>query len=373
MPEIVDEGVTGFVVDSIDEARRRGGRGSASSTAARCGRSSNGASRPIAWSATTRRSMRRWSQRLGRSELGDREPADLRRRRDERDMSAMAHTRRTKTRSRRWRWRRSTTARRASRTGSSRSSMAIVSSSRTPMAISAAAGDGLFRDDTRVLSRFPAVRRRPDAVAARRLAQPGQHPVHRQPDQSAADDAGRQRDAAGRRPYRALAVRSGRTGCSSASRSPTIGQRCRHARLRCASPPISATCSRCAARRAAGAAGPMTPRSAGPASCFAMTGWTRSCAGRRSRSRRRPSASSADRADFRSPLPRRGSESLFIEVGAEQRATPTRERFRAAAARARFGDAGQAPPWRHGAQFRPRLQRLAVARPRRHRAADHRS
>ena len=38
-----------------------------------------------------------------------------------------------------------------------------------------------------------------------------------------------------------------------------------------------------------------------------------------------------------------------------------------------LGHARQAPAWRHGAQLGPRLQRLAVAGARRHRAADHRS
>ncbi|HEV2897113.1 MAG TPA: amylo-alpha-1,6-glucosidase [Pseudaminobacter sp.] len=53
-----------------------------------------------------------------------------------------------------------------------------------------------------------------------------------------------------------------------------------------------------------------------------------------------------DRADFTMRLSKRGSESLFIEVGADRPAAPSRERFRAAAARARFGMRGKR---RHGA------------------------
>ena len=46
MPEIVDEGETGFVVDSIERGRRGGRPRSSGSTAALCGRTSSGASRP---------------------------------------------------------------------------------------------------------------------------------------------------------------------------------------------------------------------------------------------------------------------------------------------------------------------------------------
>jgi glycogen debranching enzyme len=54
----------------------------------------------------------------------------------------------------------------------------------------------------------------------------------------------------------------------------------------------------------------------------------------------------ADRADFTMRLPKRGSETLFIEVGADRPARPSRERHRAAAARARFGMRSKR---RHGA------------------------
>jgi glycogen debranching enzyme len=61
---------------------------------------------------------------------------------------------------------------------------------------------------------------------------------------------------------------------------------------------------------------------------------------------RRPDEIMTDRADFTIRLSKRGSESLFIEVGADRPAAPSRERFRAAAARARFGMRGKR---RHGA------------------------
>jgi glycogen debranching enzyme len=51
----------------------------------------------------------------------------------------------------------------------------------------------------------------------------------------------------------------------------------------------------------------------------------------------RPDRILADRADFTMRLSKRGSETLFIEVGADRPAPPSRERYRAAAARARFG------------------------------------
>ena len=44
----------------------------------------------------------------------------------------------------------------------------------------------------------------------------------------------------------------------------------------------------------------------------------------------------SDHADFMLGLPKRGSETLFVEVGADRLAAPSRERFRAAAARARW-------------------------------------
>jgi len=44
----------------------------------------------------------------------------------------------------------------------------------------------------------------------------------------------------------------------------------------------------------------------------------------------------SDHADFMLNLPKRGSETLFVEVGADRIAAPGRERFRAAAARARW-------------------------------------
>ena len=61
MPEIVDEGVTGFVVDSIDEAVAAVPRLAAARPASWCGQSSSGASRPSEWPATTRPSSARCS------------------------------------------------------------------------------------------------------------------------------------------------------------------------------------------------------------------------------------------------------------------------------------------------------------------------
>jgi glycogen debranching enzyme len=53
-----------------------------------------------------------------------------------------------------------------------------------------------------------------------------------------------------------------------------------------------------------------------------------------------------DRAEFDMTLPKRGRKSLFIEVGADRPATPDRERFRAAAARGRWSMRAKR---RHGA------------------------
>jgi glycogen debranching enzyme len=60
----------------------------------------------------------------------------------------------------------------------------------------------------------------------------------------------------------------------------------------------------------------------------------------------RPDRILANRADFTMRLSKRGSETLFIEVGADMPASPSRERYRAAAARARFGMRAKR---RHGA------------------------
>jgi glycogen debranching enzyme len=59
-----------------------------------------------------------------------------------------------------------------------------------------------------------------------------------------------------------------------------------------------------------------------------------------------PEHISPDQADFLVKLPKRGSQSIFIEVGAERVAAPSSERFRAAAARARWSMRAKR---RHGA------------------------
>jgi glycogen debranching enzyme len=51
---------------------------------------------------------------------------------------------------------------------------------------------------------------------------------------------------------------------------------------------------------------------------------------------RKPVHLAADRADFRLRLPRRGYQSLLIEVGHDRPSAPSRERYRASAARARW-------------------------------------
>ena len=84
-------------------------------------------------------------------------------------------------------------------------------------------GDGLFRDDTRLLSRFRLLLGgacRPSLLGA--SLSPGQHPVHRQSDQPAAGDPRRQADAAGRRASSSARACCGRTACMSGSRCPTI-------------------------------------------------------------------------------------------------------------------------------------------------------
>ena len=76
-------------------------------------------------------------------------------------------------------------ARRVSRSGCLRSSSGDCFAVADAYGDIRGAGDGFFRDDTRVLSRF----RLPSAAGrhrcSRRIAQPGQRALHRQPDQPA--------------------------------------------------------------------------------------------------------------------------------------------------------------------------------------------
>ena len=66
-----------------------------------------------------------------------------------------------------------------------------------------AADDGLFTNDTRMLSRFELFVAGPPALAARRGDQSRQHAVHRASHQPAARCAGRAGDPEGRDPHRA--------------------------------------------------------------------------------------------------------------------------------------------------------------------------
>lgn len=59
-----------------------------------------------------------------------------------------------------------------------------------------------------------------------------------------------------------------------------------------------------------------------------------------------PDHLTADRADFLIAVTRRSSKVLYVEVGPEVAETPNRDRYRAAAARARFGMRAKR---RHGA------------------------
>ncbi len=86
-----------------------------------------------------------------------------------------------------------------------------------------------------------------------------------------------------------------------------------------------------------------------------------------------PDQLTADRADFLIAVTKRSSKVLYVEVGPEVAEAPDRDRFRAAAARARFGMRAKR---RHGATMHssgPRLQRLGRARSRGCGAADHRA
>lgn len=62
-----------------------------------------------------------------------------------------------------------------------------------------------------------------------------------------------------------------------------------------------------------------------------------------------PDSLAADRADFYIAVTKRSRRTLYVEVGAEVADTPSRDRFRAAAARARFAMRGKR---RHGATVR---------------------
>ena len=121
------------------------------------------------------------------------------------------------------------------------------------------------------------------------------------------------------------------------------------------------------------AAAPTTPRPSRHACRFATTGWTSSRAVRRSRSRRRRTAAC-----------RRAPNSIIAVAEAQQQVAvhrgrrradraPSRDRFRAAAARARFGMRAKR---RHGATVHSSgrvFNDWLDARPRRYRAADHRA
>ena len=104
-----------------------------------------------------------------------------------------------------------------------------------------------------------------------------------------------------------------------------------------------------------------------------MRDWTNSCGDRRSRFRRPPAQIFSDHADFLVRLPKRGSDSIFIEVGADRLAAPEPRAVPGRRGARPLGHARQAPARRHGVQLRPRLQRLAVAGACRHRAADDRA
>ena len=190
MPEIIDEGVTGFIV-RLDRARR-----SRRSSACReldrdagAARSSSSASPRRAWSTTMRRSTRAWpTQSAGpravtlageKLNLDWPEQVTAWRMLDERQLDpAVALT---------------TLDDAAPREPHRQFALKhgdcfVVADDYGDIR---GRGDGLFRDDTRVLSQFRLLigGRPPSLLGAR--CQPGQHLLHRQSDQPAADDGGR--------------------------------------------------------------------------------------------------------------------------------------------------------------------------------------
>ena len=78
----------------------------------------------------------------------------------------------------------------------------------------------------------------------------------------------------------------------------------------------------------------------------AMTGWTGWCALSAISFSQAPDQLTAERADFLIAVTKRSSKVLYVEVGPEVAEAPDRDRFRAAAARARFGMRAKR---RHGA------------------------
>ena len=252
--------------------------------------------------------------------------------------------------------------------------MRTASSSPTPMAISAAAATACFRDDTRVLSRFRLLLGGLVASLLGASLSPGQHPVHRQFDQPADG----KRSATGARCRRASCIIERarllwqEPHVSSGSRCPIIPAASSVVPIRLRVRSRFPRHVRSARHRPVQRRGQSYEPIAGEAhvafhydgldgiSRWSYIGFSRT-----------PVNITPDAAEFTLPIAQRGREALFLEIGPEFQ-PPSRERFRAAAARARCAHAPEAAARRHRAQFRQGLQRLAHARPRRHRPADHR-
>jgi hypothetical protein len=197
------------------------------------------------------------------------------------------------------------------------------------------AADGLFHDDTRILSRWELVLGdRSPTLLSGAVSQDNVYFTSHGLNRAIPAPAGRW--AARASCTWSASASSGTSGSTSASASPATIPRPSACRWSSTSPPTSATCSRCAARgaRARGQLFPPEPTDARCGSATrAWTGWPAQSVIAFSEAAR---ASSADQAAFQISLGTDECRELYVEVGVGEADPPSRERFRAAAARARF-------------------------------------